>query len=82
MPFIQPAIGSGIGITDYRGACSVNAQLKRDTKSMNDGEYRLYLQKNAKEAKQKQLGYIPSTPYFTVDGCVFTDNPAPGPSPY
>lgn len=82
MPFIQPATGSGIGITDYRGSCAINAQSRKDSSTMNDGEYRMYLQANAREAKQKQLSYIPSTPYFDINGCVYTSNPPPGPSPY
>jgi hypothetical protein len=82
MPFIQSALGSGIGITDYRSSCAVNTGLKKDSKSSNDGQLRLYLQENAKEAKQKQLAYVPSTPYFDINGCIYTSNPTPGPSPY
>jgi len=82
MPSIQPAIGSGIGITDYRGSCSINAQMRKDSNTMNDGEFRLYLQANAREAKQKQLSYIPNAPYWDIGGCVQTMNPPTGPSPY
>lgn len=82
MPHVQPALGRGIGITDFRGSCSVNAQLRQDFNLDNDGQYRKYLQEHAKEAKQKQLAYVPATPYFNINGCVYTNNPAPGPSPY
>lgn len=75
MPFVQNAMGSGIGITDYRGSCAVNTRAKRDAELKNDGELRTYLQNNAVEAKIKQIGHVPPAPYFDITGCVTTTNP-------
>jgi len=82
MPFVQPAVGPGIGITDYRGSCAVNAQARYDFGLRDDGAFRKYAQENGTEVRDNHLKYIPSITYFGT-GCNFQNqNPPPGPNPY
>ena len=82
MPFVQNAVGPGIGITDYRGSCAVNAHARYDFGLPDDGAFRAFAQENAVKVRDNHLGYIPKITYFGT-GCDFKQmNPPPGPNPY
>ena len=82
MPFVQNAIGRGIGITDYRGSCAVNAHTRYDFGINDEGAYRKFAQENAVKIRDNHLAYIPQYTYFGT-GCNFTNtNPSPTPNPY
>jgi len=82
MPFVQPAVGAGIGITDYRGSCAMNAQNRYDFGLRDDGALRKFAQENATKVRDNTLQYVPSIVYFGT-GCQFVNqNPPPGANPY
>lgn len=82
MPFVQTAIGPGIGITDYRGSCAVNAQTRYDLGLRDDGSFRKYAQENASVVRDNHLEYIPSITYFGTNCNFKNQNPQPGRNPY
>jgi len=73
--FLQPALGSGIGITDYRGHCQVHYSLAKDTKSQSERDLRQAMMEDPQKAKSLQTRYIQPTPYFDIDKCWSTANP-------
>lgn len=82
MPFVQNALGSGIGITDYRGSCAVNAHTRYDFGIIDEGHYRRFAQENAEKVRDNHLAYIPRLTYWGTS-CIFTaKNPPPMPNPY
>lgn len=76
--FLQPALGSGIGITDYRSHCQMHYSLAHDTKSTSERDLRQTMKDNPENTKSLQMKYIQSTPYFNIDKCWTTSNPPVG----
>ena len=73
MPFVQSAPGGRL--TDWRSSCQVNSDAKRDHQTTTEGEYRMFLQKNAVQARDTQRSHLVFQPYFDIKGCVRTSNP-------
>ena len=73
--YLQPALGSGIGITDYRSHCQMYHSLYRDMGAQNERDLRGKLMEDPVEAKALRLKYIPIAPYFETDRCWMSDNP-------
>lgn len=73
--YLQPALGSGIGITDYRSHCQMHHALSRDMSAQNERDLREKLMDNPSGAKAIRLKYVPIAPYFETDKCWMTDNP-------
>jgi hypothetical protein len=73
--FLQPALGSGVGITDYRSHCQVHASLAKDLQSSNERDLREKLMGDPSGANNLRLRYVQVTPYFETDKCWSTQNP-------
>jgi len=73
--FLQPALGSGIGITDYRSHCQMHHQLIKDSNAVNEREMRQKMQEDPSGIKDLRLKYVQQTPYFETDTCWLTQNP-------
>jgi len=73
MPFVQSAPGGRL--TDWRSSCKLNSDAKTDHQKATDGEYRMFLQKNASQARDMQRAHVIHQPYFDIKGCVRTSNP-------
>lgn len=76
--FLQSALGSGIGITDFRSHCQMHHSLARDTNSSSERELRQALMEDPAKAKSLQTKYVQATPYFDIDKCWNTTNPPVG----
>lgn len=73
--FLQSALGSGIGITDYRSHCQMHSSLGRDMNSGSERELREKMMNDPVQAKATRLQYVPLAPYFDIDRCWTTKNP-------
>lgn len=61
---LQPAIGGGRSITDFRPACAINDKLRKDLGLSTEFDYRWALKTNPEKAKNFQLRNITVQPYF------------------
>jgi hypothetical protein len=73
--YLQPALGSGVGITDYRSHCQVHASLAKDLQSSNERDLREKMMGDPSGANNLRLRYVQVTPYFETDKCWSTQNP-------
>lgn len=73
--YLQSALGSGIGITDYRSHCQIHSQMVQDIKAANERELRYKLMEDPVQANTMRLKYVTPTPYFETDKCWSTTNP-------
>lgn len=76
--FLQPSLGSGIGITDYRSHCQQHHQLARDSNALNERDLREKMQEHPEKIRDLRLKYVPQSPYFEIDKCWTTQNPPIG----
>jgi hypothetical protein len=61
---LQPAIGGGRSITDFRPACAINDKLRKDLGASSEFDYRWALKADPVKAKELQQTNITSQPYF------------------
>lgn len=73
--FLQPALGNGIGITDYRSHCQMHASLAKDMKTTSERDLRESMMRDPSKTKDATTRYIPVAPYFETDRCWTTQNP-------
>ena len=73
--YLQPAPGSGQGITDYRSHCQMHHALSRDMKAATERELREKMMGDPSGANNLRLRYIQVSPYFETDKCWTTQNP-------
>lgn len=73
--FLQPALGNGIGITDYRSHCQMHSSLSRDLKAGNERDLREAMMSDPSTTKKATMRYVPVAPYFDTDTCWYTENP-------
>lgn len=64
---LQPAIGGGRSITDFRPACAINNKLRQDLQAQSEYDYRWALKNDPVKAKALQQENITSQPYFTTN---------------
>lgn len=73
--YLQPALGNGIGITDYRSHCQMHHTLSRDMKAATERDLRDKMMGDPSGASTLRLKYVSPAPYFETDKCWTTENP-------